>query len=264
VYEYTSYKPYLSHSFGGSRKKTGRRAAAARQMGCQTTYLSQVLHGKANLSLEQGYALNSFLGHDTDESEYLLLLIQKERAGTPELREYFVTKLKKLIERKLTLRNRIQAKAEISPLDQAKFYSHWYFAAIHVLLSIPALHTKSALVEHLNLPLERITEALEFLQTCGLVVSEGSRYQIGPRHMHLSKDSPNVIKHHANWRMRAIQSLDQTHSGDLHYSVVVSLSREDVIKIKSRLLQVIDEHLELVAPSKEEVAYAYTIDFFEV
>lgn len=48
------------------------------------------------------------------------------------------------------------------------------------------------------------------------------------------------------------------------YSSVVTLSREDVIKIKSRLLQVIDEHLELISASKEEVGFAYNIDFFEI
>ena len=264
IFEFRSYKAYLKDSFGGLKRKTGHRAAAARHMGCQTAYLSQVLNGSANLSLEQAYALNGFLAHDADESDCLLLLLQKERAGTEDLRDYFQTKLNDLIERRLTIKNRIQAQEGLSPADQTVFYSKWYYGAIHVLLSITTLQTKAALAEHLRLPLATISDALEFLESRGLAVQKSGRFEIGPRHMHLSKDSPHIVKHHTNWRTRAVTSLDAPKPGDMHYSVAMTLSKDDAIKLKAALLKVIDENLELAASSEPETAFAYAIDLFEI
>jgi hypothetical protein len=51
---------------------------------------------------------------------------------------------------------------------------------------------------------------------------------------------------------------------DLHYSMVVSLSRHDVVRIKERILEEIKENQAIIKNSKEEELYAYTIDFFSM
>ncbi len=53
IFEFKQYKPYIRQRLGGERKKTGLRAEASRAMNCQTAYLSQVLNGDANMSLER-------------------------------------------------------------------------------------------------------------------------------------------------------------------------------------------------------------------
>jgi len=106
IFDYRHYKPYIRLRLGGERKKTGMRAEAARAMSCQTAYLSQILNGTANLSLEQAHALGGFLNHDHDEQEYFWLLIQKERAGTKEFAAFIEDKLNLMIEARLTIKSR--------------------------------------------------------------------------------------------------------------------------------------------------------------
>jgi hypothetical protein len=62
--------------------------------------------------------------------------------------------------------------------------------------------------------------------------------------------------------MRAIQSLDETQGESLHYSSVITCSEEDTLKIKNALAKAIDEVRGIVKPSKDEAAFAYSLDFF--
>lgn len=153
---------------------------------------------------------------------------------------------------------------DLSLEDQATYYSHWFYGCIHVLLSIPDLQTKDALAAKLGLPGKKVGEVLQFLVDKGLALKDGQSYKIGPRHLHLPENSPLVVKNHSDWRTRALVSLGNPLPEDMHYSVVFTLSREDVEKIRARLVQLVVENLKIVAPSKEECAYAFTMDFFEI
>jgi uncharacterized protein (TIGR02147 family) len=264
LFKFMSYKAYLRNAFGGSQARTGIRKKAAAWMKCQTAYLSQVLNGSANLSLEQADLLSEFLGHDGEEREFFLLLVQYERAGTKSLENFFQLKINQHLERRQTIRHRIQSEEGLSVVDQAVYYSKWYYSCIHVLISIPELQTKAALAKALNLPLPTISEVLEFLETRGLAVFENGHFRIGPRHLHLAHDSPHITKHHSNWRGRAMASLDVPQENDLHYSVVVTLSQDDVLKIKAKVVDLIQESMAIVRDSKEESAYGFTLDWFNI
>lgn len=263
IFDFKHYKSYLESALGAGKKKTGRRAEAARAMKCQTAYLSQVMNGHANLSLEQAFSLNEFLRHNADEAEYFLLLVQKERAGTKELERYFQEKLNAISEKRLMIKNRVQAQEGLSPVEQTVYYSRWYYTCIDVMLSIPELQTKGALIERLGLPAKTVNEVLDFLVTHGLAIRDGERFKIGPQHLHLPHDSPHIQKHHTNWRLQALNSLDQPKPDDLHYSVVVTLSKADAVKVKERILEMIQDNMKIISDSKEETAFALTIDFFE-
>ena len=52
--DYSDYKAYLRAATDASR---GLRTALARSLGCQTAYVSQILNGGAQLSLEQAEAI---------------------------------------------------------------------------------------------------------------------------------------------------------------------------------------------------------------
>jgi uncharacterized protein (TIGR02147 family) len=264
VFEFRSYKPYLSGLLGQKGQKTGRRSEAARHMGCQTAYLSQVLNGDAHLSLEQAFSMNEFLGHDEEQGEFFLLLVQKERAGTSDLKKYFTEKLEKLAERRLVIKNRLKDQETLSVSDQAVYYSSWYYACIHVMVTIPGLQDKESIAKHLNLPLTTIAGALEFLVSRGLVIEEGARYKMGPRHVHLGHDALFIAKHHTNWRTRALVAIDHVKKDDLHYSMVGTISRADARKIKERVVELIQENMKTFAPSKEECVFVSAFDFFEI
>jgi hypothetical protein len=155
----------------------------------------------------------------------------------------------------------------LSPEAQMKYYSAWYYSAIHVSTSVPELQTRDTLASALGLAPGLISECLEFLVEHGLVISKNNRFAIGPVRMHLGADSSMISRLHANWRLQSLQSLERpvsTTAMDLHYSTVLTLSHSDVARVREALLKAIDETEKIFRPSKEEVVYCVGMDWFRV
>jgi uncharacterized protein (TIGR02147 family) len=265
IYEYSEYKAYLEKKVGSRGQRKGLKSKLAKALHCQPTYISQVLHGNAHLSLEQSQALNEFFGHTKEEGQYFLLLVQKDRAGTVSLRRHFEEQLQSMLQRRMVLTERLGKKQELSKEDQIRYYSSWHYAAIHMALTVPELQNAKALSEYFRIPIKKVTSVLDFLNKAGLARhTETGSFQTGKLLIRLGNDSPNILRHHSNWRQQAMDSLDREEIGDLHYSAVVSLSKKDAIRIKDRILEWLEKDLEIIKDSKEEEIYSYCIDFFHM
>lgn len=265
VFEYRDYKKYLA-DWIESRPGQGRgeRSRIAQALNCHLAYVSQVLGGGAQFSPEQAEMLNRHLGHDSEETDFFMLLVSLGRAGTKALEAYYSKLIQQTLERRAVLKNRLNYQKTLSKEDQATYYSAWYYAAIHLLLGVPELQTKKALSEYLGLSLQRVSQVLDFLVGVGLAQEEGNRYRIGATSIHLGNDSPLISKHHSNWRMQALQSLERERPEELHYSSVVTMSRADLEKIRSILVGAIEQVRGVVRESKEEALFCYSLDLFEV
>lgn len=265
VFSYRDYKKYLDEqSFSLFKGGRGFRQTFARAAGCQVAYISHVLSGNAHLSLEQAEAGSRYLGHLGEEREYFLLLVEYARAGTSSLRKFFESKIDLLQEQNRLIKRRIGVQDSISQEDQAIYYSAWYYAAIHVLLTIPALQTRLKISECLKLSPEKVKEGLDFLVSRGLAKEEAGRFSVGSVMIHLPKDSPLVSKHHTNWRVEAMKSLDRSQASDLHYSSVFTITESDADKIQRILTDGIEKAVGVVKAAKEERAFAITLDFFSL
>jgi hypothetical protein len=266
LFQFTDYKAYLSSVLGGPRGKRGLKTELARAAGCQLAYLSQVLGGNAHLSLEQGEAIARYLGCSARESHGLLLLIQLARAGTPSLRAYFQNQWDGVRQQQLRFKERLPEKPALSAEMSALYFGSWHYSAIHVLLTIDRPWTPQQIAQRLGLAPERVQEALSFLERCGLVVREKGRLRVGLVRMHLDDDSPHISRHHTNWRLRAVDCVERATATslqkNLHYSSVVSLSREDVTRLRQRLMSEIERAKALVRESPGETLYAFSVDFF--
>lgn len=266
VFDYRDYKTYINELIASRPEKgRGMKSAIAEAVGCQKAYVSQVLSGDAHFSLEQADSLNQFMGHSPEESHFFFLLVQLARAGKPSLRRYFEDQIRQVNEKRLVIKDRLKIKDTLSREDQATYYSAWYYAAIHIMLGIEKFQTKDALIKHLGLSQKKVTEVLDFLVSLGLArQSSLGRFEIGPTRIHLERDSPMISKHHTNWRMSAIRSLERASENDLHYSVVAGMSDEDAVKIRSMILKYIEETLGVIHASKDEGVHCFALDFFPI
>jgi hypothetical protein len=138
------------------------------------------------------------------------------------------------------------------------------YGAIHVALSLPGIDTVDALAELLMIPTEHCLRILSKLEDFQLVIKKEGKYQLTESLIHLSKDSPNIVKHHTNWRLRAIQSIETRNPNNLHYSASVTLSKEDFKKVKSILSDSIKNSIDVIKDSKEEGIYSLGIDFYSL
>ena len=265
VFDYMDYKAYLSDWINARPGRgRGERSRIAQQALCHAAYISQVLQGEAHFSLEQGALLNEYLAHDLEEENFFLLLLQLGRAGNEKLRAHFLRAVRQVQEKRLVLKNRLSFQKSLSPEHHAVFYSAWYFVAIHVLLTIPGFRDRPSIARHLGLPLEKVSEALSFLVECGLAKEEKGQFIVGPVSVHLGEDSKMLAKHHSNWRLRAIQSLDHPGPNELHYSSVASVAEKDLPKIRAIFVRAIEEARAIIKPSAEEKLICYSLDLFGI
>ncbi len=264
IFEFEDYKTYLLSKVGGPSQKKGVKSAIARAIGCQPTYITHILSGHANLSLEQAESINSYFAHTKEESQVFLLMVQRDRAGTHTLKEHFQEQINHILESRLVLTKRLGQRNVLSEEQRAIFYSVWYFLAAQIGLTIPKWRSHDELAKQLGLSHARMAETLQFLCEAGLARKEGSQFVPTETQIRLGKDSHHILKHHSNWRVKAIESLEHEDIHDLHYSSVVSLSEKDVLRIKNMLLDQLKDNLKVIADSKEECLYSMNIDFFNL
>lgn len=266
VFEYVDYKAYLKNRLdGGGGPRSGKRTAFARALGCQAAYLSRVLNGDAQLSLEQADRASQFFGHAAEEERFFFYLVLWNRAGTLSLRKKLATELASLKESQLQLKNRVPLQQPLALDRQVTYYSAWYYTAVHMLLDIDADWTPDRIARALGLSLERTQQVLAFLVESGLVERARDGYRIREKQTHLDAGSPLVSRHHINWRMRAIGHLESGEADGLHYSSVITVAREDIPKIREILLSAIEQVRGTVrATGPEEVLYSYALDLFPV
>lgn len=262
IFEFHDYKEFL----GEQAKLSGRgfKKALAGAAQCQTTYISQILGGKPHLSLEQAQAALSFLGLTREEGYYFLLLVEKARAGTPALRAFLEDRARVEREKHLVIRDRVKLGSSLSVEAKATYYSSWHYAAVHMLITIPKFQTLTEIARKLQLTQKRSSEVLEFLTSVGLTTSQNGRYSPGDSQIYLEKTSPLMAKHHTNWRIRAIESLDQDSPEEIHFSGVFTLTSEASERIRTILVQSIEDSVNVVKEAKEEKLVAMGIDFFEL
>lgn len=265
IYEYTDYKTYLLDKIKNSPSKgRGQKIKMAEYLSCQNTFISQVLNGEPNFSFEQAVKLNTFFDHTKDEGKFFLLLVHSARAGSEELKKFYENELNEMIIAQTDLQKRTNVKNTLKEKDHDIYYSNWYYAAIHVLVTIKEFQTAQTISKRLNLSKDKTIEILNFLTEKGLLNKNGNQYTSGITRIHLSKDSPHVQRHHGNWRMRALHSIDLNDPASLHFSNVVSIAEKDIIRVRELLIQSIAEARSIVKDSPEEKLCSMCVDFFEV
>lgn len=265
IYDYVDYKRYLISFFSYDKGQKNRsRSQLATMLNVRPSFISQVLNGHLHLTPEHAVLINDYLDHTEGESDYFLLLIHLGRAGSKKLCEIYLKQIEKIQKHREEIRERIQVKEEISKEDQMTYYSSWHYAAAHVLVSIKNSQTIDILSKHLGTSLIKTKEILELLESIGLISSKGRTYTVGKKRIHLSHTSPLISKHHTNWRLRAIESMDHTQKNDLHYSTVFAVSKKDIKCIREFCLKLIEETEAVLRPSIEETVGVLTLDLFRI
>jgi uncharacterized protein (TIGR02147 family) len=263
LFSFKDYKAYLAAVESGGTIRAFR-TQVAKAAACQNAYVSQVLNGPQHFSLEQTDGIAGLLSLTLEEKSFLILLVQYARAGTSSLRQFFNEQIQQAHDQHLLLSNRLNANEAVDDRDQLTYYSEWYYSAIHVLVTIARFRTRESIAERLQLPLTTVKRATEFLLACGLLDEKKGELVTGRRRLHLPGNSPHVAKHHTNWRLQAMQSLSEVAPLDMHYSAAVTISNDDVEKIREILIQAVSRLNDTVRDSVEEDIFAFAMDFYRL
>lgn len=260
IFDFPNYKDYLAER----ANERGSRAAWADAMGCQRGYVTSVLNGSAHLSLEQAESLARFLGFDEAEFDFFLILVQKDRAGTPQLKKHFQDKINQILKTRSELRGRYKESQILSLEQKMVFYSSWYIPAVHLCVSVGIVE-REEIGAKLGIPVTKVNEAFQFLQSTGFIV-DGPHGKPRAEFIETFLSDPRLItRHHLNWRIRALQAVEANLSTDIHFSSVFSVAKEDYEKVRTVILESVDRFNKTVAMTKDEKKVAcFTVDLFDL
>ena len=265
IFKNRDYKVFLKQYIQALPKRGhGEIAKIANHLDVNSALVSQIINGPKDFTLEQGHELVKYLGLSEIEADYFLLLLQKERAGTHQLKSYFQNKIELLLKDSRQVANRVSQDYQLDDKAKAIFYSSWMYTAARLLTSIEEFQTVDAIAERLQISRAKASDILRFLANSGLCVEEKGRYKMGPSRTHLEYGSPFLNRHHLSWRTKAIQSIDVLREDELLFTAPLTISRTDFANLRERILKLIQEVSVEVKDSKSEAFFCFNVDLFEV
>ena len=260
--DYRSFlKAWLKLAKQAGRSNVNRLAAV---IGVHPTYLSQVMSGVKNMSLEQAATLVTELELTELEQDYFFALIQLDRAGTRPLKQYWEKQIARLHSERMKLNSRVGKHHELSDTERAIYYSSWLYSAVLVSTTIDGGQTIEQVSERFQIPRDKASEILTFLSRTGICDFKDGFYKMGKQTVYVPNTSPFVVKHHLNWRFKAIQKMDTREERELFFSSPMSLSKPDVLEIRKILAQTVERAQKVVEGSGAEELVCLNIDFFKV
>lgn len=236
----------------------------AEYLSVNSTFISQVIHGSKNFSMEQASLVCDFFGFTEIERKYFLLILQLERAGNESLRNFLKAEISEIRKQANKLSSRLPADVVLSENDKAIFYSKWYFSAVRQMIAINNKSSVEEIATSLGLPRKIVGDSIEFLLRTGLCKKVGNAISLGPSRTHLESDSHYVKTHHMNWRSKAMDLFDQYHPTNLHYSSPMTITKKDAQKIRTLLLDCIEHVGKTVDNSESEEFFCINVDWFKV
>lgn len=265
VYEFQDYKKFIlgwmEQAANGAR---GLRKQLADAIGCQTPFITHVLGGDYNLSLEQAEACARWVGLGDSETEFFLLLVIRQRSGTKSLANLASRQISQRRTSATVLKKRLNIDGRMNTDDQAAYYGTWYYAAVHMACLIPDLQTVESLRTYFNLSLSQTVSALAFLTEHGFIEEKKGRYKVLKPILHLEKESPFLAQHHAQWKLKALEAFAKRRSSDLFYSGVAVLSVDDYEWMREKLSQLLEEAVERIKASENETIACLNFDWFQL
>lgn len=267
IYSYKCYKKYiLDYVKAQPQRGRGFFSKVAKSLESQSSFISQVFSGNLNLTQDQAFKLCTFLELDNESISYFLLLVDLKRTGSKALKNHIEKEIARRQE--LAFKARVQGKNSLvlSDEEQQIYYSTWHYSVIHIALSIPKYHDLDLLSSILGLEVKVINRVVNFLISKDLIrLTHDGKYELGERKIHLNWNSKHLAKHHSNFRLLAINAIDKGISMDnIHYSSVISISKEDALELRDQLSSQISKVREKVRISEPtEELYCFNLDFFK-
>ena len=265
IYAFDDYKKFCRAYIAKLPKQGhGELARIAKRLEVNAALISQIINGPKDFTTEQALELATFWGLRSNASDFFVLLVERERAGTNNLKALLTRRIEAGRSNGLLVKEVVRTDHLMSEEAKATFYSSWSYAAARLLASIPGQH-REAIATRLRMTRVETAKLLEFLENQGLVVIEGEALAIGPNRTHLEFGSPFLSRHHLNWRLKGLQKIESLRGdSELMFTAPLVISRNDFAKLRERLLEVVKELSEKVKDSPSENLYCLNIDLFEV
>ena len=240
----------------------GQLSRLANDLGVNATFVSQVLNGAKNFSEEQAQMTAELFEFTEPETVFFILLVQRERAGTIKLKSIFQKQISERLKASKKIKGRVTTEIELTFQEQAVYYSDWLYTAVHTLSSIDTYSSLEVIAEHLHVSRSKITDVANWLVEHGLCRLKGDHLTIGPRSTFVDRDSNLASRHHTNWRLRAVEKMQERKAEDFFFTAPFSVSESDFQAIRTELADLVSKIAKRVEKSDPEIMLTINVDLF--
>lgn len=245
------------------REGRGLLSRIAEKTGLSPGMMTHVLNGDRHFSPEAANEVAAFMSLNEEETDYFLLLVNYERAGTHALRERLKRKIISEQKKANELSKRMKPEHTLPETAKALFYSHWIYTGIRNMTACEAFKDVDKIASHLQVSRATAQRVIEFLLKNNLCVVKNGRLDVGPQVTHIGNETTLVSKHHQNWRLHGLTKMLEPNDKNVFFTSPISLSRETADVIRNKIPTFIEEIRNLVGPSPSEVVRCLNIDWFE-
>lgn len=220
-------------------------------------YLSRVLGGKAQLNKDQMFALCRVLKFSDEESEWLQLLLDRDRCGLHERQKILDSQIAAL--QRLHLRTE-QALSETQIAQAPSFDSYYldpWVTVVHICLGLEKYCTDlPRLARDLDLPIAYVLDIVDTLTNLNLVAVVAGRLHLEPTtKLHLPEESPLAKVWHRS--LRTIVDAHLSRRKDPHaynFSATFTAQEKHIAMIRQEFLSFIKTVQKRTAEGPAEVA----------
>lgn len=264
IFEFSDYRVFLKDFFQKlPRNGRGKAQELAHHLRIHPTVVSQVFSGAREFSEEQALEICEFLQLSPVEEKYFRLLVRLSGASTPKLKQKIKAELADAKTAAKALSTRVVTEKPLTDTERAVFYSSWLYSAIRLYASTDkGGRTVDEIVERFGITRVRALEICDFLTGTGLCSVKNGAYQMGAQSTFVEKGSPFLMKHHSNWRLKAVQSLDNLSEDELMFTGAMSISAADFQRLRERMAEFIKAFSQTVKDSPAEEIACFNMDFF--
>lgn len=266
MFDYNDYRIFIKDYL---RQKSLTQGQFAQRCKIHTAYFSRVLCQKhpAHFSDEQLFTVALQFKLTTEESDFFLLLGKVLRAGTPAYAKFIAAKIQTIQEDKQALKTKIDSTEKGSskrPHESSlwRYYARWDVVDVHLLLAQEDFSCKPAdICKRLGLPKRRLETILNHLHSLELIDYDGHRAHYKGGIIQLREEDPNAFHHHLNWRLKAIENLNNSRSG-YHFTAAIGLEKQLIKEIEKRFKAFIHDVYLLTKDSQTEATTHVCFDLF--
>lgn len=264
IYDFTDINQFLRDRIASSPNNgRGQLSKLSKELKISSVAMSHLFHGRNNFNQDQGIILCEYFGLQGLEEDYLLALIDLQRAGTQKLKNHIISRMEQIKKKALDTENYLSKSKSLNDEKKAIYYSDWLYSAVRLTSSIQGINSPQELSRELGIEQRKINEILDFLFANGLLTKNNDGYEIGTKNIHINQNSPFINNHRRNWRLKALEKMNQLDEEDLFFVSPMVLSRSDAREIRKEIQEAIKKIIERVIPSKEETTICLNIDFFK-
>jgi len=256
------YREFLNYKISHRAEIRGEKSLIAKKLKIHPSYLSQILSGKKDLSTEQAFDICLYWNFTEQETDYFLEMLYFEKSGNFRMRDYHKKRLDLLKKNMNIMDKKYGLLKTLDEKNQAIYYSHWMYCAIRIALTLNHQLSLEHLQKLTKLPLNLVQRSIDFLMDNNLIRSTKNGYVVTEKSIKITRDSPQILNHHRNWRLKALERSPNLIHEESLITAPLSISRKDAVVIQFKIQHLLNEIKEIVNLTSPEEVWCLNIDWF--